>query len=1182
MINEINTKGNDALGYGNSLLSPIKLKTEVLKLCDEIDKFYDSYPKNYKNKKASDLIKGVYYAMRPECKSNPDWMSQAANSAREVLYPFWGGGNESSSLIGIIKKYAINHPEVKIETFEQLDKIYKKLSDITHHGVDIRGFSNDEEYSKFSDEDFQNLIYEFVNILYEVLTVQQLNIHKIIDLFISKNNKNESKAKDLTEILKTNHDAVNYFFAKADEKWIDWLWGNGFLDVIKTASDNKSGYGYNTPQINYLAKVAKQKPENVIKIMLDDKVATSADNFRPELVSQFLSICAELPVDLLIRIIPKIKEQNWVKSISRFSIYSFQYKKMFNELLDAKKVEDFLQLAEVVLSVREKENIDARNSFSFADLSQTQVFEFLIKLNNVHKEKAFGLVIKALSEEASFTNEFEKNIGIFKCKETFYLSSVDFFELKWEKGRNFIERGDDVKELLATIVEIARQLFVIDTQNANYLFKKYIGSFDDKNDLLDTGVMWRLRLFVLSLSPEVMKDEIKKHLWRLFHSMNKSYINIIEGTEYKKLLQVSFEFFDKKDREEYVKNIIRAFCEKSKKETDKKRKKFHLKQGSEILSMIQNELEVQERIEIINKKGFKLNKAYKPSKKMSGVVCDMILPKGPISEEEFNKLSIEDIAQRLNNEWTKEKLSKINEGKGDFFNPVDINGMGKLLSGDVKKRLREYIENANLFNYGKIDIHYIYYFLRGVLEAIKKDEKVSDWSKLIDLLMNLVNEGSNVDEKRVTEFYDVWIFGWREIYRTIADILQELLEEKNGKAVINLDECRYDILHIISQLLKNEDPVIEDEELGNAKIITTDKDSGRSIVSNPYSIAINSVRGGAFECLMFFIKQDKKGLEDKDIKIKNDVKEIYESVLKNEKTRAIMFLFGHYFWSFYFRDKNWILGLFDDIFPKEDDEKYYLYIASLEGYLTQAWYKKIFIEEKIQKLYLQVIELEDVEYPHQENLRNPHEALAGHLALAFVYLEHFDFENELFKMFWEKANIVSQKKFISFIGGTLSRNNIGEIIKTQKIDINKIKKLWSWALDNVSEVEIFVGFGSWLDTDENIFDDKYLVKMMSKTLSKTDGVIELDYVLKKKLKSFAEVDAGATFSIIEYYLLDKNDEINEHRKKDFFSENSVKNIKLVLEVIYKNKNMQNDIKKLIDILVEKGGEKFWILKEVIR
>jgi len=128
--------------------------------------------------------------------------------------------------------------------------------------------------------------------------------------------------------LKTNHDAVNYFFAKADEKWIDWLWGNGFLDVIKTASDNKSGYGYNTPQINYLAKIAKQKPENVIKIMLDDKVATSADNFRPELVSQFLSICAELPVDLFIRIIPKIKEQNWVKSISRFSIYSFQYEKM--------------------------------------------------------------------------------------------------------------------------------------------------------------------------------------------------------------------------------------------------------------------------------------------------------------------------------------------------------------------------------------------------------------------------------------------------------------------------------------------------------------------------------------------------------------------------------------------------------------------------------------------------------------------------------------------------------------------------------------------------------------------------------------------------------------------------------------------------------------------------------------
>ena len=60
MINEINTKGNDALGYGNSLLPSIELKKEASKLCDEMDKFYDSYPKKYKNKKASDLIKGVY------------------------------------------------------------------------------------------------------------------------------------------------------------------------------------------------------------------------------------------------------------------------------------------------------------------------------------------------------------------------------------------------------------------------------------------------------------------------------------------------------------------------------------------------------------------------------------------------------------------------------------------------------------------------------------------------------------------------------------------------------------------------------------------------------------------------------------------------------------------------------------------------------------------------------------------------------------------------------------------------------------------------------------------------------------------------------------------------------------------------------------------------------------------
>ena len=512
-----------------------------------------------------------------------------------------------------------------------------------------------------------------------------------------------------------------------------------------------------------------------------------------------------------------------------------------------------------------------------------------------------------------------------------------------------------------------------------------------------------------------------------------------------------------------------------------------------------------------------------------------------------------------------------------------IEGIGEQIKNNIPERLEEYIENLDSLDYKKIDAHYMYSFLRGVQEAVKKDKKVSDWTNLIDLLTNLINEDYSVEKKRISEFYDAWIIGSQAIHPAISDVLQELLTERNGNAVINLAEYRKNILYIISSLLENRDPATEDEKLESAKSTTTDGDNNEKIVSDPYSIAINSVRGRAFQCLLFFIYQDGKELEDKDVKIKDDVKEIYENVLEQEKTRAIMFLFGHHFPSFYFRDKNWMLGLFDKIFPKSDEKKY-LYLATLEGYLTQTLYKEVFMEDKIQKLYLQAIELEDARYPHQKNFKNPYKALGEHLALAFVHFKPFDFENELFKTFWAKANIVSQKEFISFVGkSTLSRSNTKEIIEAQQIDINKIKDLWDWILDNINEPEVLAGFGMWLNTEKNVFDDKYLAEMMSKTLSKSDGAIEWDHALKEKLISFAEADIDATFSIIKHYLLNKDGEMNKHGRNDLYGID--KNIKPALDIIYKNGNesMKKDVRNLIDTLfLTKDGQSFWVLEEIIK
>ena len=93
---------------------------------------------------------------------------------------------------------------------------------------------------------------------------------------------------------------------------------------------------------------------------------------------------------------------------------------------------------------------------------------------------------------------------------------------------------------------------------------------------------------------------------------------------------------------------------------------------------------------------------------------------------------------------------------------------------------------------------------------------------------------------------------------------------------------------IISYLLDNPNPAPEDEKIESAISKTKSPDESDYTVSDPYSIAINSVRGRAFEAFTLFLYQDGKKFKKEDtIKISTDVKILYEKVLKKENTRAL-------------------------------------------------------------------------------------------------------------------------------------------------------------------------------------------------------------------------------------------------------------------------------------------------------
>ena len=941
---DISQKGNNKspsnlVSYSDFVLTPVVPGEEINDLCAIVDNFYSKYPKQHKRQKPSDLIKGAFYAMRPECRSNTDWMSQAANSARDVLYPLFSKEVDNINLIRLFKKYAINQNNQLntknrefFSTFRALDKIYRQLSDLTHHGTDLKGFTQ-KQFLDLSESDFEKLMKDFTVVLGRVFGLQQLYIHAIIDISVRKKRRAKGVVVDLRLLLKINPDARQFFFTRADERWLSWLWENSFLDIIKKKAKDLTGYSYSTPELNYLERVTSKKPKKIADIIL--AVSISSDNFNPEVVDRFSRICSNLPAEQLKRLVAKIHDEKWIPLMGSFNRRGFEYERMFKTLTSASDYDSVLVLAEAILAIRTKEGMKKdsnsyvnENPFYFSDLEYIKVFEYLVAVDESHKEGALNIAIQTLCNIVLIGKS--KDEKVFKVSETFHLFDVDFFELKLGDKKHISYR-DDVHSLAAAAKILTVSLIGEKRNGTEYVrsvYKKYFTSLPDSNSL------WRFRLFVLSLCPIAFKEELKQAFFRLFGT--DYYYELISGTEYKKALQKGFTALEKDDKREYVRNVFSYF---SKTVEDKKEKEWLAQYGWQILSSICGYLTEEEQEKCEKTFGKKCDPNYKHEPAIGKMRGGTVQPRGPITFEEFSKLTIADIVKKLCDEWKPERLQAQNTAD-DFLNPLNAEGVGALLKEDLVRRLQDYITNAHLFfERDVLDSHYTYAFFRGIEEIFrgKKTNVAINWDGLINLCLAIKDSGKNKsfdNEIRERDTYGGWLAGWVGVHSVMADVLLQILTENNNKTPIKFEDSRDDLFVILHYLLFHADPDPKDEKIESAKIKMKSPESEEYQIGDPHTTAINSVRGRAFQALTSFIYLDgKKYAKEDTVKISDDVKKLYEDVLKKENTQAIMFMFGYHLPSYYYRDKNWILGLLPHIFPIDQDKKD-LYFASWEGNLS--------------------------------------------------------------------------------------------------------------------------------------------------------------------------------------------------------------------------------------------------------
>ncbi|MBP7796669.1 MAG: hypothetical protein KA059_07855 [Elusimicrobiales bacterium] len=1154
------------------------LFSEQEELCRRLDNFHKTSGIQLPIALSS-LFRGALYAMRYEYASeNPDWMAQAAHSLREILYPFMRGNKRK---IAFKTSYGSTYDECKLN--QDVGRYYNFITDIAHHNFCEAGQNSLVGGSKntpitITRKVFEEVVFQFGKILYEVLR-RQIDAHHEIDTLLAQRSS-KATSGDVNVLLALNPDACHYFFAKADEKWIDWLWENGFLDVIKEKPKDSTQYKYRIPELYYLERMAEKVPAKVVDIMLS--IPVSDKTFNPEVVDRFLWICKTLPADQLARIVGKIKDEKWITLMGVANKW-FEYEEMFKTLADVKDYKSILILAEAILEVRSKEEIDRESSgigtdnpFYFADLAEARIFEYLANIaDNRYAKQALALTTQVLTKIVLLGEKADNN-KVFPQEDLFPFYDVDFFTLELGHGRQLSYR-DDVIELAAVIKKLASRLISERCGERDFVRRLYAECIDS---LPQSQAMWRLRLFVLSLCPEAFKEELKKAFFKLFEIEHSQYYEIIMGTEYKIALQKSFSVLSETDKHNYVANVIAYFSEKC---GDADEQQWNKNEGEQILSVIWEHLTREEQQKAENA-GMGRIPDYKPEPSISEGRVGWVSPKGPISQEEFGKLSITDITTKLRTDWTPDKLQK-QETPDNFLTPQNAEGVAELLKNDIPKRLQDYIDNAELFfERDVLAPHYIDAYFDGIRRALHENKTGMgniNWQGLISVFIKIKNFGKNksFEQEKSSRNTFNFLIGWNSVHSNITDVIKELLVESDGKTRINFSEFRDRLFEIISYLLNYPDPVPEDELVDTDKIKS--QASGTNyLVADPLTTAINSVRGRAFESFVYFIYQDgKKFVKDDAIKLSADVKNVYEEVLEKENTRALMFMFGHYLPSFYFRDKEWIRGLLPKIFPTAEDKKH-LYLAAWEGYLAANLYKDMFFEPDFQKLYERGLMLTGDDDPGRKYFKKPEEGIAIHLALAFVHFDEFGFDHQLFKKFWENSYINQHSVFIRFIGRSIisennDRNN--ELLEKKSQVKQRLKDFWDWMLKNYKQQKPFAEFGFWVNPKNPVFDSPWLANQLKRTLEITKGVIDWDYGIANAMPQLAKEAPEDTLAIARLFFLEGSVR-NEERRLSFYWDNKCFE---TLKILYANTATKSGVYTLIDDLIREGGSIFWKLKEII-
>lgn len=981
--------------------------------------------------------------------------------------------------------------------------------------------------------------------------MNQIIFHKKIDHFFEAGITVASITL-ANELINHNTDAKRYFFSKADESWLKWFVDNNLFVELRKKAEDPTKYNYRLAELEYLTRMSDKQPETVTEIILS--VPISRENFNPEVIDRFFWITSLLPVQQIKSILPKILLEEWLPLMSAFGRSGYEYQKMVEKISQAKDYETAIILARIILTIRPISEFNKSERFSISDnffylrdISETGIFELLTATDNPQKKNSLKLLTEILSQIVDLGEDKVKS-DVFEKTEPFYLLDVDIFKLGLDTSKRSHFR-EDIQNLVASCKVLIQMILVgahENALNAKQIYSTYIA------ELPDSLTFFRLKLYAMTLFPHLFKNEIKEALFRIFNAKGR-YFEIENGAEYHNALILGFGILEPEVQKEYIKNVIEYFSAPLE---DSDKEKWRKRDGRNILSHIKECLSNTERTAVEKIFGKLLNDEKNtphPSvgKVTSGIINNMT-PFDPSS------LSIIELIDRLKKDATPKALEERYKSD-DFLNPRGAEGLADAIKIDFKKRRSEYFGKLNhFFDRDTIDAGYVYAILQQIDSMFRNKEVFSEDECIILInFFDLIKKSGRSKEFKPREEKS-HLADWITVLKTATDILLEILALMKDSQVFK--DNREKILDIIEYLLSiKSSPDIDDDERES---------------NEPAFVAVNSVRGQAYRTFVQFTYNE--GSKE----LSKEAKTIFERIVDNEKSNAVRFTLGQFLASFYYRDIDFVRSLLPKIFPQKPESKGQ-YFATWEGYLSTSLYKELFVELKDH--YVNAIKINSEEYPKRKYLKGLDESLATHLALAYAHFDEFKIGDPLFNLFWETPNETRHYEFVSFIGRhCMNRDQAGDQwLKENSVKKEKIIDFWNWIIktDIPLEPKTFAGFGLWINPNIEIIEDKIVIRNLPMTLKKSRGDFDWEYGLTKRITKFAELDPKVTLKVIHEYLIVES-ELNPHRRAPLFSLEH--EMKKALEIIYKEALLKKDVEDLIALLIEKGSNSFWDLKDILK